>query len=126
MATTGLTDVMYAGNVRELEYTITDEDNAGVPLDITNFRIKWAISALAADGSFSTTPTLSKDSTTGTPLITKPNPTGGVCLVTLDPADTASLGGRTFYLELEVFDPSNKPVVVATGTLEIRRNIVNP
>lgn len=125
MATTGLTDVMYAGNIRELEYTITDEDNAGVALNITNFRIKWAISALAADGSFSTTPTLVKDSNVGTQIV-KTNPTGGVCLVTLEPADTAALGGRTFYLELEVFDPSDKPVVVATGTLEVRRNIVNP
>lgn len=125
MVQTGLTDVMYAGNGRELEYTIVDEDNAGAPLNITSFRIKWAISALASDGSFSTSPVLSKDSNVGT-QITKPTPTSGVCVVTLDPADTASLGGRTFYMELEVFDASGIPVVVATGTLEIRRNIANP
>ena len=125
MVQTGLTDVMYAGNIRELEYTIVDEDNAGAPLNITSFRIKWAIAPLASDGSFSTTPTLVKDSTAGT-QITKPTPASGICVVLLDPADTAALGGRTFYMELEVFDASNNPIVVATGTLEIRRNIVNP
>lgn len=125
MVQTGLSDAMFAGNVRELEYTIVDEDNDGAPLDVTGYRIKWAISALAADGSFSTTPVLAKDSNVLGEIV-KEDPTNGVVVVNLEPADTAALGGRTFYLELEVFDPFDAPVVVATGTLEIRRNVVNP
>lgn len=124
MVTTGLTDTMYANNLRTLRFTVTDEDAGGSPpKDLTSLDLKWALARINSEGAYSTTPVLEKSSDNASE-IAKTDPTNGVCEVYLDPADTLALSGE-FYFELEVFDPGGRGVVVSTGTLTINRNVVN-
>jgi len=116
-------DEMWAGNKRVLRYTITDEDTSGSPAkDLTGYTAKWAISRFSADGStFNTAPVLEKSSGSG---ITITDAANGILEVTIDTGDTSALSG-VFYMELELFDSSSNPVVVATGKMTIIRNVVN-
>lgn len=117
-------DEMYANNIRTLRFAVTDADATDPtdPLDLTGLVVKWALSRIAPSGQFTTTAIVEKCSNDGTLTIT--NPTGGLCELTLDPADTATLSGK-FYHELEVFDSGDNGVVVATGEITILRNVVN-
>lgn len=120
MVVTSNTDTMYANNKRTLRFTITDEDAGGsTPLDLTGYTAKWAISK--EEGK--TTPILEK--ATGGNGITVTDAANGELEVALDPEDTVSLKPQAYYMELEVFDGSNDGLVVATGTLTIKANIVN-
>ena len=124
MAVTDQAVTMYAGNLRTLRVTVTDEDVVGSPAkDLTGLTVKWALSRQDTSGNFLTTPVLEKKSTTPSELTVTDAP-GGEFEVYLVPADTAALFG-TFYWEAEVFDATPAGVVVATGTLEILRNVVN-
>jgi len=118
-------DVMYAGNRRTFRFTIIDEDDPtpNTPLDLTGLTIRWALSTSASD----TTPLLEKCSTVAGEIDIVGVATDGVVDVNLLAADTPQedFGGQTFYFELEVVDATSEPVVVATGSLEIRNNIQN-
>ena len=124
MAVTDQAVTMYANNLRTLRITVTDEDSVGSPSkDLTGLVVKWALSRQDTSGNFLTAPILEKRSTTPTEL-TVTDAVNGIFEVYLVPADTAALVG-TFYWEAEVFDATPSGVVVATGTLEIVRNVVN-
>lgn len=124
MAVTSQKDTMWAGNKRVQRFTVTDEDAVGSPAkDLTGFTAKWALSRFNAAGTeFLTTPVVTK--TTGGGGIVITDATNGILEVTLDVADTSALFG-TFYFELEVVDGSSNPLVVATGTLTINKNVMN-
>lgn len=123
MAQKNQNDEFYANNKRVLEFTIlsTDEDPA-VPLDLTNLLIRWALSKQLSAG-YSTTPVLIKDndSVGGIEVVDGP---GGICQVSIEPEDTLTLSG-SFYQELEIVDSASDPVVVATGTILIKKNVRN-
>ncbi len=123
MAEKNLTDEMWAGNRKVQQFTVTDQDAAGVPLDITSLTLKWALSQIDPDTQiFSTTAILEK--VTGTGII-HTDATNGVAQVTLVEADTKNLTPADYHFELEVFDATPEGVVVAEGTLTINPNVVN-
>lgn len=115
-------DVMYAGNYRVLRFSpITDE--AGDPLDMTGFTIKWTLSKYGSNGKPNKTPLLERKSTTAGQMTLTNVATGSVDVI-LAEGLTAALEG-TYYQQLEIFDGSNRSNVVAVGDIEILRNIDN-
>lgn len=123
MATTGLTDTIFAGNKRVQRFTVADDDTAGSPpKDLTGLVVKWALSTVDKYGTPSTAAILSKSSAVSG--VTIVDATNGIVDVTIDPADTVSLTPTLYYFELEVFSGTD-PVVVATGTLLVKPNVVN-
>lgn len=127
MAKTNQNDTFYAKNTRVLEFTITDDENEdapSAPLDLTGCTVQWALSRINSSGSYSSTPVLRKDSALLGGVVIDSDPSTGVVRVNIDPDDTEDLVGK-FYQELEVVDSTNNPVVVATGTLTIKRNVRN-
>lgn len=123
MARTDQDDEFYANNPRRLQFTVVDEDNADAPFDLTSFTVRWAMSKMKPDGSFSTTPALTKTSE-GSGGITVTDAAAGELYVDLEDVDSAALHGD-YYHELEVFNADGEGVVVATGKLTINKNIKN-
>ena len=105
---------LHSGDSRTLRITINDD--AGAALDITGATIKWQLSKKAADsvepkGAF----ILSKGTTSTGIEIT--DATGGICEVTLAPADTEALAGE-FYHELQMtLDGSVSTVLFGQATI---------
>lgn len=128
MAVENLTDTMWVGNKRIQKFTVTDEDASGSPAkDLTGLTIKWALSNIDPNsGAISTTAVLEK--ATGGNGITITDAVNGKFEVTIDPGDTSDLAPGVYYFEAEVFDTTpdpDEPVVVATGKLTIKLNVVN-
>lgn len=123
MATTGLTDTMYAGNKRIQRFTVVDEDAGdGSPKDLTGLTVKWSMSTIDKYGVPSTTAILDKSSAVSGVTIT--DAANGVVEVTIDPADTSAVDPGRYYFELEIYSGSD-PVVVSTGVMTIKPNVVN-
>lgn len=120
MAKTGQNDTFYANNLRELEFSVQNED--GTAFDLTGLSVKWALSKAKTGGDYGTTAILEK--ATGGEGIVVTDAAQGELTVTLDPEDTTTLKGA-YYHELEVFDGTDRGVVVATGVLTILKNVVN-
>jgi len=120
------TDTMYANNRRVLKFTVTDEDNGGA-LDLTGLVVKFALARFDSEGQpIKSNPLVDKRSDVSAE-VTITDAANGLVEVELVTSDTASLadqGETAYYFELEVFDGTD-PVVVATGTLTIRRNVTN-
>ncbi len=117
------TEPIYAGNRHTLRYTVADQDNAGVPKDLTGISARWALSKFKTDGSFSTTSILDKNSTNALQILISA-PATGVIDVFLAEGDTTALAGD-YYFELELYIPASYSLVVAAGTLTIVKNVVN-
>jgi hypothetical protein len=122
MAKTNQDDTFYANNQRVLKFTVVDSDNGDIAFDLTGYTIKWALSKYNSKGAYLTTEILGKSTTGGGVVVT--NAAGGLCEVTLDGADTASLSGA-YYHELEATDGLSVSIVLATGKLTILKNVVN-
>lgn len=127
MAVITLIDIMWAGNRRLLRFTVTDEDGSGAK-DLTGLIVKFALARFDTSGNpVKSNPLIDKRSDTSSD-VTITTPLSGIVEVVLVPADTASITPvpAAYYMELEVFNASNAdPVVVATGTLTINRNVDN-
>jgi len=122
MAETGLTDAMYAGNKRTLAFAV--KDTAGAVFDITAYGVQFALSEIDSDGIVSGAALVSK-SDDDVAEIAVTDAANGLLQVYLVGADTAALLGD-YHFELELVDDADsETVVVAEGTLEIRRNVVN-
>lgn len=123
MATTDLAVSFYAGNRHVLRFTITDEDTTGSPAkDITGKTLKFAMSKFS-NGVPLKTPVLEKSTASG---IVITDGTNGECEVTILDTDTAAFLPADYYFELELFEPGpTDPLVVATGTITLLRNITN-
>ncbi len=119
-------DKIFAGNRHTLRFPVLDQDAGGSPLpakDITGLRLVWAMARINVDtGKFLTAPILVKDSDVAGD-ITRPDDTGGIVEVELKKVDTNTLGGFTYYWELETIDGTGEKLVVATGEIEIDRNV---
>lgn len=125
MAREGLVDAFFAGNRRTLRFTVYNDDPgvaAGTKLSLVGLTAKFTLSTLFPDGSYALTALLQK--ATGGAGITITDAAGGVLEVTLDPDDTVDLAGD-YHFQLEVFDGGGAGLVVATGTVTIRRNVAN-
>jgi hypothetical protein len=127
MAVTGLIDSVYAGNQREIRYTVIDQDNGGVAKDLTGISARWALARLSTSGDpITATPVVTKDSANGSSEINITDPTNGKLSVFLLGTDSEPLAGD-FYFELELYiDSTPFTLVVATGTLTVLKNVVNP
>lgn len=119
----------YEGNIQTLSFTITDADNAGVALDLTNLTLKWAMSKASSLDPlvYSTTPKLEKTEGSG---ITVTDASGGLCTVTIETVDTEpdnvnGIRPGNFYWELEATDLNDERTVLAVGTFSILKNVVN-
>lgn len=124
MAVKDQVDEMFAGNKRVQRFTITDDDTAGSPpKDLTGLDIKYALSRFDDEGNFLVGPVLTKDVAGGGIIVT--DAVNGVLEVTFLKVDTQALAGD-FYFELEAFDGTLESTVLATGTLTIIKNVVNP
>lgn len=126
MAKTGQDATIYRNNKVTLRFTIVDEDAVGEPpLDITTFTIKFAVARLTEAGDpIVGSPVIDLSSATSAKVV-KTVPLSGQVEVRLEEEDTDLLTPRDYYLELEAFDASSNPVVVATGILTVLPNVVN-
>jgi len=115
-------DVFYAGNRRTLRFSIDDQDNPGSKLNLTGLSFKWALVNKRSDGSYDVTHILQKTSAAGGIVVT--NAATGALEVYLLDADTLNLSGD-YYYQLEAFDGDGNALMLATGTLTIKRNIIN-
>lgn len=123
MAETGQDDEFYSENARVLKFTLTDKDNADVPLVLAGLTIQWVMAEFNKNGEHKDTYILRKDNgVLGGVAIT--NSSGGLCEVTISKTDIVGISGD-FYHELEVIDSLGDPVVNATGTLTILKNVKN-
>lgn len=115
---------MYAGEKKVLRFTVIDKDTVGEPpLDLTPFVVRWTLSRLT-DSGYSSTPTVSKSTTTSG--VVKTNPVAGVCEVTLLRVDTEAISLGGYHQELELVDGLGELAVVAVGDIDVLRNVVNP
>ena len=93
-ATVAADFTMYSGDSKNLQFTITDNDDT--PVDLTGATSSWILAA-SADGSALVT------KTSGAGEITYSGGSTNIATVAVDPADTASLAGR-YYHELQITD----------------------
>lgn len=125
MVVENLTDSIFAGNVRTERFTVTDEDTSGSPaFDLTSFVVKYALAPFGADGNpLTEEPLFEKTTADAAEVLVTDGPNGEVEVYLVE-ADTVSLLGD-YYFELEAFDGSGNHVVLATGTLTVKPNVVN-
>lgn len=119
------TEPIYAGNKHTLRFTVRDQDNPlSPPKDITGMSARWALAKFKADGTFSKTPILTKNSTSGAQIVIT-TPVSGLLEVYIAEGDTTALEGD-YQFQLELYQTSSFSLIVATGTLSILRNILDP
>ena len=127
MVVANLTDIIYAGNRRVQQFTVTDEDSVGSPAyDLTGLIVKYALARFSNGAPLKDDPLLDFATTDGSPQVVITVAASGIIEVTLLPADTSGLQPDDYYFELEVFNAAgDEGVVVATGTLTVRTNVEN-
>jgi hypothetical protein len=117
--------VLYAGNIKTLEFTITVEETAA-PFDLTGVLVKFSVAPFDENG----TPVVAEpviDLSSSGPQVTVVNALAGRVDVDLVEADTLALaeaGDTNYYIELETFSGTDS-VVVAVGTMTVKPNVVN-
>lgn len=105
---------VHQGDDFTFEVPVLDGEN-GAPLDLTGAALRWLLAAAATD----TVPLIEKTVSGGGVTIT--DSAGGLVVVTLAPADTASLNG-IFHHELEVI-LGGRIYTVMTGEATIRPRV---
>jgi len=124
MVVTGTSDFIYAGNRRQLLFTVLDQDAGGsTPFDLTGFSVTWAMAILSDGVPVTSGPLINISTSTSAVVIT--NAAGGLLTVTLDGTLTAAIVPATYYWELEVTSAAGNSTVVATGTMDVRPNVDN-
>lgn len=110
---------MKSGDDRVLRFTNTDDDGVS-RLDLTTGNLKWGLSPVKG---FTGVPVVTKSSGSG--IVVEGDPTLGICLVDLDPADSADLKGR-FIQELEYTSAAGKVSTLSTGVGTILADMAFP
>lgn len=118
------TDSMFAGNHRLLNFTLVDQDNDDAVLDISLLDLKFTLARVSPSGNILVKHPVVEKKSTVVGEITKTDAPNGECQVVLVGDDTETLLGD-FYFELEAFDSTSESVVLATGTMTIKPNVVN-
>ncbi len=106
---------MSAGDAKDLDFTVTDQD--AVKLDLTSAPIKWKV---ARDPYSSVL--LSKSSTDITEITSTDLP-NGIFTVFLKEADTLGLDG-VFYHEAEIRDANDDPFTITKGHITLTRTLI--
>ncbi len=120
MTATAQDFVLTAGDSKLLQFTVMDAE--GVPFDLTGARVDWWVSRGTPD-RFSKTPALQKSTSNSSVEIV--SPLDGRFDILLVPADTHTLPAGTYYHEVQVRDSLSNIATVATGTITLRRQLVN-
>lgn len=115
MTATNQDFTIFRGDTKTLTYTIKDANDAIV--DLTGGTAKWE----AARSVNSATKDIQKSTSSGIAIMA---PTSGILVVTIDPADTASLGVGGYYHELEFTDASGRVSTVATGRMTLKEELI--
>jgi hypothetical protein len=105
----------YKGDTRNISVSVEDDDGAAV--DLTGATIKWA-----AANTPTSVAVISKQ--TGGSGISITDASGGVFVITLQPADTASLRARTYYHEAQVTDAGGVISTVLTGKMKLFEDLI--
>ena len=128
--------VEYEGNIIVLQTPSTSPivDDDGNPLDLTVRTLKFALSklnsAIDADPlTYSTTPRLEKTLTSGEIEYVNSGDDGLVKIIIAtadtEPGNGNDIGPGNWYWELEGTDADSERKVLATGTITLRKNVVN-
>lgn len=117
---------IYAGNVKTLEFTVTDEE-ALAPLDLTSSIVKFAATILDENSNpVVDSPNIDLNSSGAqVTIVDAVNGRVDVDLIEAHTTALAAAGETEYYIELEVFDVGGDSVVVATGTMTVKPNVVN-
>jgi len=110
-----MTDI-FAGDDDRLEITVRTA--SGDPVSLTGVSLVWAL----ARSSRKTPELIKRSADSGIEVI---DAEGGRCDVILDAADTADLGGLTYYHELQLEDADGKLTTTALGELTIRPAVID-
>jgi hypothetical protein len=122
MARTNQDATFYSNNTFNLAFCLFDDDQTpAVPLDITGASLYWVLTNIDGSGNPDDCPIIVKSIGDG---ITVTNASGGELTVAIDAEDTSSLTG-TFYHELELVDIASNRTVQSTGTITLRKNVIN-
>jgi hypothetical protein len=106
----------FLGEDKILTFTVRQSDEV-TPQDITGWAISWMLKRDASDVDASAI--ITKEVGTGVVLTT---PASGVCTVTLEDTDTATLPSRLYYHELKRTDDGFE-TVLAYGTCHLGRGV---
>lgn len=130
MAVEGGTDTMFAGNRHIMSWAGILADDGVSLVNLTGKVVKFALARKDAAGNpLIGSPVVDLSSSGSQVTITNPVTGSPHVQVELLPANTSSLAPKetVYYWELEVFEGSapTNPVVVSTGDLTIKPNVVN-
>jgi len=132
MTTTSQDFTMYAGTRVTVQITVSDADGSGNDDLSSNYtELVWVLAPFENNSTseYRDVPVLTKKSTvaqasTGGDEIDVAGSSNERADVQLIKADTEDLEG-SYYHELEGFDANGNGVVLATGTVTIRRNVIH-
>lgn len=114
------TQVVFAGDTIRLAFAVTTDGTT--PKNLTGAAVSWAFSPLnAATGSAGGAAIVTKTVGSG---ITLTDATGGLLLVKLEPADTASVAGGDYYHELQITDAASDKLTAAFGVLRLSGDLI--
>lgn len=111
---------MFAGDTKRLNFTLTNGDASGTPLDISDAVVVWQASK-GTVARFSAIPVLTKTVANGG--LTIVDELNGQILVELLPADTQALNGN-FYHELQLQDASGDVATAFAGEFVVKRALI--
>lgn len=118
-----------AGEKRTLRHLVTDEDTtSSPPKNLAGLTIKWGLVSQDDAGDFSTTPLLvAKTSDDAAEiLVDNGDGTNDRVNVLLVKADTTSLAVGDYHWQLTSIDGSSEEVLLASGTITLSPNLVDP
>lgn len=128
MVVTGLEVTVYQGNPRQVNHTVLNQDVDGSPAkDLTGIAARWVVSKISTtSGEPLPDSILVKDSQVSSG-VTFPDAPAGKLRANLTAANTTALPLGKHYFECELYDPlganTTLPLVVATGTITVKRNV---
>ena len=103
---------MHQGAYRKVTVTVADDD--GMPIDLTGFRIAWAVSSAGVE----------KSTVTGSVKISDQATDKGNCYFELKTLDTAEVPPGRYYHQLLVEDAAKNADIVMEGWLTLQYNIM--
>lgn len=110
---------MYAGESKVI--TITVNDAAGDPVDLSGATIKWAVKVNPDDAEATITKNSGEDG--GIEILDQETKKGQLT-ITLAPADTEEKGGVSYCHEAEVTDSEENVSTATRGMMRVKKALV--
>lgn len=107
---------IFSGDNRDIEISVVDE--TGAVVDLTGSSVLMSVKKFIKDVSY----VFQKSSATPAE-ITITNPTGGVFVVFLVPADTQLLAAGLYEFDVQLTTAADKVFTVVRGQLKIKRDV---